>query len=81
MRKVKIVVHKRPLVALLKGPEIKRLIDAKTTRIAATAGPGMETDGAVGRNRYRGSVRTATFEARKAEASNRALSKALDAGR
>lgn len=48
---------------------------------AAAAGEGFEADSQVGRTRARASVRTATTEARLAEAKHRALTNAIDAGR
>ena len=56
-------------------------LQARARRIAAAAGEGMEVDYAVGARRARASVRTASFAAMRAEAKNRALSRALDAGR
>jgi hypothetical protein len=53
----------------------------RASRIATAAGDGHEVELAVGRVRARASVRTATFEAMRAEAENRTLSRAIDAGR
>lgn len=81
MSKVRVRINNRALAALLKGDEVKTDLDDRAARIAAAAGEGMETDGEVGRQRYRASVRTADVEAMKAEAKDRALSRAVDAGR
>lgn len=54
---------------------------ARAERIAALAGPGMEAGASVGATRARASVITATYEAMRAEASSRALTRAIDAGR
>jgi hypothetical protein len=58
----------------------RRLLQA-AQRIAAAAGPGMEASVEVGRTRARASVITATYEARRAQATRLALIRALDAGR
>jgi hypothetical protein len=57
--------------------ELKRRAD----RIAAAAGEGMLSSVQAGKNRARASVITATPQARNNEARNRALTRALDAGR
>lgn len=49
--------------------------------IAQAAGPGHEVETFIGRRRARVTVRTATHEARRAEATDRALTRAVDAGR
>lgn len=54
---------------------------ARAQRIADAAGPGMEANSGQGQTRARGSVVTATYEARRAEATGRALTRAVDAGR
>lgn len=56
-------------------------VTARAERIAAAAGDGMEVDARVGATRARASVRTATLDARRAEAEGRALTSAFDAGR
>ena len=78
----RVKVNRRVLVGYLKGDGgVAEDLKDRAARIAAAAGEGMETDYAVGRNRARASVRTATFAAMRAEAKDRALSRALDAGR
>lgn len=85
MAKVRIKLNRREVRRLLRGEgqysgvaeDLKRRAD----NIAAAAGDGMEVDTGVGRNRARASVRTATPEAVEAEATSRALTRALDAGR
>jgi hypothetical protein len=66
---------------LLKSPEVVRDLRRRVNNIAAAAGPGFLASVVVGRHRARGSVITATQQARAAEARNRALTKALDRGR
>lgn len=56
-------------------------LETRAERVAEQAGPGMEADTFVGRNRCRASVITATPEAMEAEARDHALTRALDAAR
>lgn len=67
--------------ALLKSPGVQADLRRRGARIAARAGSGMEVESSVGANRARVSVRTATPAARRAEAEDRALTRAIDAGR
>lgn len=69
------------IAELLKSVPVQQDLRRRAERIAAAAGPGMEASVQVGRNRARGSVITVTQQAREAEARNRALTRALDAGR
>lgn len=67
---------------LLKSPGVVADLEDRASRIAAAAGAGMETAGAtIGRNRARATVVTASYEAMLAEATDRALTRAIDAGR
>lgn len=81
MSKVRIVLKRDGPRRLRKLPEVKADLERRAQRIAAAAGPGMETDSDVGRTRARASVRTTTNAARRAEATDRALTRAIDAGR
>lgn len=67
--------------ALRKAPGVESDLRRRAAAIARAAGPGMKTDSRLGRNRARASVFTATPEAMRAEASERALTRALGAGR
>lgn len=66
---------------LLKSPEVLADLRRRANAIAAAAGEGHEVDVRVGARRARASVRTATFDAMRAEAKDRTLTRALDAGR
>lgn len=79
--KIRVEVNSAGIQALLKSPEVEDLLLAKAQRIAAAAGDGMEASSRVGKTRARASVITATRAARKAEATDRALTSAIDAGR
>jgi tRNA A37 threonylcarbamoyltransferase TsaD len=66
---------------LLKSEAVKRDLQARADRIAAAAGPGMDSTVVEGTNRARAFVTTGTFKARFAEATTRRLTRAIDAGR
>lgn len=81
IKSIRVKLNRPGIVALLQSSEVAADLDERTERIAAAAGDGFEA--AVVRNRDRavGFVRTATTEARRAEAESRALTRELDAGR
>lgn len=81
MGSVRIEVNSAGIQALLKSAEVQADLQARALRIAAAAGEGMEAGSRIGKTRARASVITATRKAQLAEANNRALTKALDAGR
>jgi len=66
---------------LLRSQEVKADLEHRAAAIAARAGEGMEHDSRVGRARAHASVWTETPEAMRAEAQDRALTRAIDAGR
>jgi hypothetical protein len=74
-------LNSREIDNFLKSPAVQRRLLQAAQRIAAAAGPGMEASVEVGRTRARASVITATYEARRAQATRLALIRALDAGR
>lgn len=53
----------------------------RAERVSGQAGPGMNVSSTVGANRARASVVTATYDAMRAEATTRALTRAIDAAR
>lgn len=67
--------------AVMKSPEVAANLRRRAEAIAARAGAGHEVQSFTGRTRARVTVRTVTREARLAEAQDRNLSAALDAGR
>lgn len=81
MGRVRIELNSRGVRELLRSPGVRADIDRRVRAIAAAAGEGMEPSTIAGRNRARGSVITGTWDARHSEATNRALTRALDAGR
>lgn len=76
-----IVINHDAIHELLTGPEIQADLQARAERIAAAAGDGHEVEVSNGKNRARRTVRTATTEARIAEATDQTLTRAIDAGR
>ena len=66
---------------ILKGPGAAAAVSAAAHRIASAAGPGMETRSDSSGTRVRAAVVTATFQAMHAEATRRALTRAIGAGR
>jgi hypothetical protein len=68
---------------LMSSPEAVADLQGRADRIAAAAGgqPDFEAEASVGRDRAHAFVRTATQEGRRREAEDRALSRAIDAGR
>ena len=81
MGRVRIELNSRGVAQLLKHPNVQADLARRAAAIASRAGDGMEATAMVGRTRARASVITATAAARKAEASGRALTASLDAGR
>lgn len=77
----RIVVNRAAVRALLRSPEVAADLTRRARNIAATAGPGHRVDSQIGPNRARAAVITDTFEAMHHEATDRTLSRALDAGR
>lgn len=78
---IRVKVNPAGVRALLNDPGVQEDLDRRARAIADAAGEGMEVSSGHGRNRARSTVITATQEARVAEATSRALSAALDAGR
>lgn len=66
---------------ILQSGAVQAELRARADRIAAAAGQGMEASLRVGRTRARASVITGSREAMLAEATDRSLTRALDAGR
>jgi len=78
---VRIELNSDAIDELLKSDEVQEELERRGRLIAEAAGPGMEVEVTVGATRARASVRTGTPEAKLAEARDRALTGALDAGR
>ena len=66
---------------LRRSPEMVADLEKRARRIADAAGPGHGVEATKGRTRALGMVWTDTHEARRNEATNRSLTRAIDAGR
>jgi hypothetical protein len=78
---VRVVLNRRNIRALLKSEAVRADLERRAENIAAAAGPGHIVDSQIGRNRARAAVITSTAEAMRAEATDRNLTRAIDAGR
>jgi hypothetical protein len=77
---IRIDLNKAGVRELLNCPAV--CADRRAQRIAAAAGEGMEAKPATPRrNRARAAVVTESWDAKRAEATDRALTRAIDAGR
>jgi hypothetical protein len=81
MANVRIKLNSAGIRQLLRSSEMEADLRRRAERIAATAGEGFEASSMVGPNRARASVITTTYEAMAAEAQERRLTRAIDAGR
>lgn len=80
MAKVKVELNSRGVRQLLNDAGVAADLRRRAERIAAAAGDGMLVDTSSG-TRARAVVITGTADAKKAEATDRRLTRALDAGR
>lgn len=85
MGKVRIEINEAEVGRILRGEGeyggVRAELERRAQAIAAAAGEGMEASVEIGANRVHASVITATPDAMIAEAADRALSRALEAGR
>lgn len=79
--KVTVKINRAGVRALLTGPEMQADLARRAAAIAEAAGEGMVADAGVTGSRARAAVITQSVEAMRAEAEDRALTRALDAGR
>lgn len=78
---VKVKIHPAAMRQLLTSPEVELDLLNRADNIALAAGPGMEVDSASGPSRARAMVWTGDIDAMLAEARDRVLTRAIDAGR
>lgn len=76
-QRVRVELNHRNIADILKSNKVRAHLDDMAGEIARRAGPGMEATSMIGRNRARASVITATHAARRAEATDRALTVAF----
>lgn len=81
MAQVRVVLNRDGPRQLRRLPAVQADLKRRADRIAAAAGAGMEASVVEGTNRARASVITDSTGARRAEATGRALTRAIDAGR
>jgi hypothetical protein len=85
MAKVKVELNRKGVRQLLRSNEVLDDLGRRAENIEAAANAaepgGFEWDADVGPNRARASVRTVSREGMVAEAKDRALTRAIDAGR
>ena len=80
-QRIRVEINRKGVEALLKSAEVQADLERRAKAIADAAGPGMDVDVRVGKTRARASVRTGTPEAIEAEATDKTLTRAIDAGR
>ena len=81
MGKVEVKINSSAARSLLRSPEVLAELKRRADAVATAAGEGNEVALSVGSGRARAAVYTATYDAKKSEAEDRTLSRALDAGR
>lgn len=83
MTTIRIDLDDEGIREFLRGNEVRRWVTGIVENIQHAAGEGMKSDVQVSRkgDRVRGMVWTETFDAMRAEAYHRALTRAIDAGR
>jgi hypothetical protein len=77
----RVQLNRKAFRELRQSSEVLADLEARGRRIAAAAGPGHSVRPWVGKERARVTVGTDTFDARRAEATGRSLTRAVDAGR
>lgn len=81
MAKIRVELDKKGIRQLLKSQEMQALVNERAKRIAASAGPGHAVEPDNTGDRARASVVTRSYAAKKAEAKNRTLTRAIQAAR
>lgn len=81
MARTRVVLRSAGFRALLLGPEVQGDLHRRGEAIAAAAGPGHVVRDQPSANRARVAVFTQTNTAKRAEAEDRNLTRAMDAGR
>lgn len=72
--------NKRAAEAILKGSEVQALLARKAAEVAARAGEGFTSGVRVGKDRARAYVLPETYKARKNQARNHVLERAVGRG-
>lgn len=77
---IKFKPNKRAAEAILKGSEVQALLARKAAEVAARAGEGFTSGVRVGKDRARAYVLPETYKARKNQARNHVLERAVGRG-
>lgn len=77
---VKFKPNKRTAKAILQGSEVQALLARKAAEVAARAGEGFTSGVRVGKDRARAYVLPETYKARKNQARNHVLERAVGRG-
>lgn len=77
---VKFKPNKRTAEAILKGPEVQALLARKAAAVASRAGEGFTSGVRVGKDRARAYVLPETYKARKRQARDHVLERAVGRG-
>lgn len=72
--------NKAAAAALLKGPEVQSMLARKAAAVAARAGEGFTSGVRVGKDRARAYVLPETYNARKRQARDHVLERAVGGG-
>lgn len=78
--KVEFVIHKNGVKDLLKSQEVQDMLATKAALIAARAGDGFTSGVRVGTDRARAYILPETYKARKSQARNHVLERAVGKG-
>lgn len=78
---IRIKLNQKGIIAMLSSSEVSAELTRRGERMANAAGDGVEVTTTRNRDRAAVFVRTETFEAKRDEATNRTLTRAIDAGR
>ncbi|SDQ04760.1 hypothetical protein [Leucobacter chromiiresistens] len=78
---VRIKLNKKGIIRLLQSQQVADHLKERGERIADAAGPGFEATPQLNKDRAVVFVRAETTEARRAQAADNALQRAIDAGR
>lgn len=81
MADVDVKLNLRGLNAIMTSPAVSAVVEERARRIAAAAGDGFEVVIRPHKYTARAYVQTATWAARRREAKEKVLNRALDAGR
>lgn len=80
-RGIRLEMNIPAMIKIMQSPAVMNELTRRANQVQAAAGPGHMVTSRIGRTRARVSVITATDRARRAEAQDRALTRALDAAR